>query len=104
MIEYIMDYENGYAFNGVTYNGDDVVVAEGRIGRIVTLDDDRSLCCLDSSIGMTEKDVGHFCVCTMIGMRKANREETEEFNKIIGYGNTVFFRRQREESLSKERY
>lgn len=83
MIEYINDYQNGITYHGSTYSGDDIVVAEGEIGRIISFDEERELCCMAMSIYQTDPhSINHFSVCTMIGMRKANKRERMLFRKF----------------------
>lgn len=84
MIEYINDYQDGFTYNGNAYSGDDIVVAECEIGRIVCIDEEKELCSFVESIYQGCPDmVLHFSVCTMVGMRKANESEKRDYIKAI---------------------
>ena len=90
MIESVSrDYPKGFEYKGTVYTPNDLVVAEGEIGRIENVDLDNEYCTMVISMRFADRQKRYVKVfnsglsCTMIGMRKATEKEKAAFNRLF---------------------
>lgn len=89
MIESVSrDYPKGFEYKGTIYTPNDLVVAEGEIGRIESVDLDNEMCTLVVSMKYSDRKKWNVKVfnsglsCTMVGMRKATAQEKAAFERL----------------------